>query len=509
MQTRFVTRRGILAGAAALPMLRSPAQAARTPGLLRFGLSTYPPTLTPWANAGTATGTTQALMNRGLLGYAPDGTLVGELAESWSREGNTWIFRLRDAAWHNGKPVESGHIKWNFDQIAGEKSVAYIKGTAQDFAGIETPDARTVRITTKQPNATLPFVLATYFAPMVFPDSMSPAVPQGVGAGPFILKSVERGTSLDFEANPHYYKPGLPKLKGVRLVVYADENLRVAALRSGDLDLIEYVPWQSMGAIEADPNLVLQVTEGPFMFLQFNGKSGPLGDKRVRQAIGHSIKREEVVKAAFFGRGSPMAGLPIVHSSPFFDPALSNGQAYDPAKAKQLLTEAGFPNGFSTSLLSTATYGMHKDTAEVIQQNLAAMGIQVELRLPDWATRVAQGNRGQYDMAVQGTAAESNDPDGITNQIDGTLGPSYGRSANIPTPRVHELLAQGRAEFDPVKRRAIYDELQKVSLDEANFVGIAWRAQGYAFSKDLKGFTNLPGALTFFSGATLDGASLS
>ncbi len=264
-----------------------------------------------------------------------------------------------------------------------------------------------MRITTKAPNATLPFMLATYFMPMVYPDSVSAAVPQGVGAGPFVLKGVERGTALDLEANPHYYKPGLPRLKGVRLVAYADENLRVAALRAGDLDLIEYVPWQSMAAIEADPNLVLQNTEGPFMFLEFNGRSGPLADKRVRQAIAHGIKRDEVVKAAFFGRGSPLEGLPLVRSSPFFDPALSKGQAYDPARAKQLLAEAGVPDGFSTSLLSTATYGMHKDTAEVIQQNLAALGIKVELRLPDWATRVAQGNRGQFDMAVQGTAAKA------------------------------------------------------------------------------------------------------
>ena len=508
MLTIHPSRRAILAGAAATPFLGLPARAARTPGILRFGLSTFPPTLAPWANAGTATGTTQALMHRGLLGYAPDGKLQGELAESWSRDGNTWIFKLREARWHNGKPVESSHIKWNFDTIGAEKSTAYIKPTVANFEKIETPDARTVRITTKEPNATLPFVLATYFVPMIFPDSVSSAVPQGVGAGPFILKSLERGTSIDFEANPSFYRPGEPRLKGVRLIAYADENLRVSALRAGDLDLIEYVPWQSMAAIEADPNLVLQTTEGPFMFLLFNGKSGPLGDKRVRQAIAHAIKREDVVKAAFFGRGAPMEGLPIVHDSPFFDATLNKGLAYDPAKSKQLLAEAGHPNGFATSLLSTATYGMHKDTAEVIQQNLAAVGIQVELRLPDWATRVAQGNRGQYDMAVNGTAAESNDPDGMANQIDGTLSPSYGRSANIPTTRVHDLLVQGRAEFDPAKRKTIYDDLQKAALDDAAFVGIAWRAQGYAFTKDLKGFTNLPGALTFFSGYTLAGASL-
>ena len=501
----YPTRRAVLAGAATLPLLGRAAQAARTPGVLRFGLSAYPPTLAPWANAGTATGTMQGLMNRGLIGYGPDGSLQPELAESWTRDGETgWVFKLRDAIWHNGKKVTAEDIKWNFEQIAAEKSTAYMKVQCQEIAKFETPDARTLKLVMKSPNATLPLMLATYFMPMVYPESNAGGA-QAVGAGPFILKSAERGVGLEFEANPHYYKAGLPKLKGIKVTAYADENLRVAALQAGDLDLIEYVPWQSMAAIEADARLVLQTTDGPFMYLEFNGKAGPLGDARVRRAVAHAIKRDEVVKAAFFGRGAPMEGLAIPKGSPFFDAGRSTGFAYDPAKSKALLAEAGFPNGFSTSLLATTTYGMHKDTAEIVQQNLAAVGIQVELRLPDWATRVAQGNRGQYDMGIMGTAAESNDPDGISNQIDGMLSPSYGRSINLPTPKTHELLAAGRAEFDEAKRHVIYAEMEKQALEEAYFVGIAWRAQGYAFTRDLKGFQNLPGALTFFSGYTLDG----
>ena len=459
-----------------------------------------------WANAGTAAGTAQMLMSRPLISYAADGSLQPEMAESWAREGETtWVLKLRDAVWHNNKPVTSEHIKWNFEQIAGEKSTAYMKVQCQDIARYETPDARTLKLVFKSPNATVPFMLATHFMPMIYPESNAGGA-QAVGAGPFILKSFERGVGLDFEANPHYYKPGLPKLKGLRMTAYADENLRVAALQAGDVDLIEYVPWQNMAAIEADPRLVLQTTDGPFMYLEFNGKAGPFADARVRRAVAHAIKRDEVVKAAFFGRGAPLEGLPIAPNSPFFDAGRSKGQAYDPAKAKALLAEAGFPNGFSTNLLSTATYGMHKDTAEILQQNLAAVGIQAELRLPDWATRIAQGNRGQYEMAVMGTAAESNDPDGIANQIDGNLNTSYGRSINLPTPRTHDLLVAGRGEFDPAKRRAIYAEMEAQALEEAYFVGIAWRSQGYAFTKDLKGFQNLPGALTFFSGFTLDNA---
>ncbi len=505
----MITRRTALAGAATLPLLARTSRAASTAGALRFGLSTYPPTLAPWSNAGTAAGTVQFLVGRGLTGYGADGGLVGEMAESWGREGEaTWVFKLRDAVWQNGKRVEAEHIKWNFEQIAAEKSTAYMRSQMRAIERIETPDARTVKLVMASPDVTVPLALATYYMTMIYPESATASVPNGVGAGPFRLTSAERGVGVSLEAFGQYYKPGLPKLKSVKLTAYADENLRVAALHAGDVDLIEYVPWQSMAGIEADPNLVLQNTPGPYMYLVFNGKAGPMADKRVRRAIAHAIKRDDVVKAAFFGRGAPLAGLPIEESSPFLVPALANGHAYDPARAKALLAEAGHPDGFAVKMLSTAQYGMHKDTAVVIQQNLAEIGIQVELVLPDWATRVAQGNRGQYEFAVMGTGSDSNDPDGMANQIDTSLPPAYSRSVNLPSPEVHALLAQGRAEFDEAKRKAIYDQVQRQVLDEANFVGVAWRAQGYAFTKALKGFQNLPGAITFFSASQLDGAEL-
>jgi len=151
---------------------------------------------------------------------------------------------------------------------------------------------------------------------------------------------------------------------------------------------------------------------------------------------------------------------------------------------------------------------MHKDTAEVVQQNLAAVGIQAELQLPDWATRVQLGNRGQFQIAVGGTAADSNDPDGLANLLDGSLAPSYVRSIGVRVPRIEELLRAGRSEFDPAKRKAIYAEMERVAIEEAPIVGLAWRSQGYAMQKDVSGFKNLPGALSFYSGLTFEETSV-
>ncbi len=501
------TRRTLLAAGAALALPgTSTARAARTPGRLVMGLSAWPSTLAPWANAGTVAQNAKLLIFRGLLGYGADGRMQGELAERWEQDGEeAWVFHLREALFHNGQPVTAEDVRYSIEQIAAEKSAAYMKGEMQRIARIDTPDARTVRLTTREPSVVLPNLFASYFTPIVAKGSVDRGG-MGVGAGPFTLAEQERGVYLELRAFDRYYRPGLPKLRSIRMVAYADEDLRVSALKTGDVDLIEYVPWSAMKGIEADPALALQTTEGPFMHMYFNAKSGPFGDARVRRAAALAIRREEIVGAAFFGRGRVLEGIPFAPGSPFFNEARSRGFAYDPARAKALLAEAGLGPGFDCKLLATSTYGMIKSTAEVLQSHLAEVGIRAELVLPDWATRITLGNRGQYDIAVNGTTSESNDPDGISNTLGTDLPPSYTRAYGLSLPRLDALLAEGRRSFALDRRRAIYAELEQLALQEVPIAGLAWRDQGYAMSRDLRGFVNMPGALTFYSARTLETA---
>lgn len=503
--TLALTRRAFVAGTAALPFLRLPGARAAATGTLTFGLSSYPPSIEPFANTGTAAATIKLMIYRGLLSYGPDGALRGELAESWGPEGNSaWVFTLRDATFHNGERVTSADVKWTIEQIAAEGSTAFFRNEMQAVVAVETPDERTVRIVTDGPNVTIPRLMASYHLPILSRAS-DPEEP--VGVGPFVLVEQERGVALELEAFPGFYKPGLPKLQRIRAVAYRDENLRVAALQAGDVDLIEYVPWQSMEAIAGDSSLALDTVDGPFMYLVFNGTRPPFDDARVRRAVAHAIRREDIVQAAFFGRGSPLEQLPIAPGSEFFNPDFEGAWHYDPELSKQLLAEAGASN-ITCSLLSTAQYGMHKDTAEVVQQHLLAVGINAQLNLPDWATRVSLGNNGQYDLAVMGTAADSNDPDGLSNFLDGRLSPSYVRSHGLRIERLSELLQAGRVEFDTAKRQEIYREMEAVAIEEAPIVGLSWRSQGYAMRREVSGFTNLPGALTFYSGVTFEETSL-
>ena len=207
------------------------------------------------------------LLHRGLLSFGPDGKIRGELADRWERDGDTgWVFHLREASFHNGAPVTAEDVKWTIEQIALPRSGAYLRGQFADVQAVETPDPRTVRIVMKAPVVTLPLTLATPFAPIIARDTLA-AEGGPVGAGPYTLTAQERGVSVELEAFGRYYKPGRPKLKRIRMVAYADENARVAALQAGDVDMIEYVPWQSMTTIEADPKLKLDTVDGPYMAL--------------------------------------------------------------------------------------------------------------------------------------------------------------------------------------------------------------------------------------------------
>lgn len=498
-------RRTLIFGAAALPALARDADAQSRP--LRFGLSAWPPNLQPWISTGQAAATVKLCLYRGLLSFGPDGALRAELAKSWAPEGETaWVFHLRDATFHSGAPVTAADVTWTIDQVRSQPT-SYLAGQFKAIKSVEAPDPRTVRIVMQEPTVTVPLWMANPQMPIIEQRSMQNGGTP-VGAGPYTIASQEHGVAIELATFAKFYKPGLPKSPRIRFVIEADENARLAALRAGDVDIIEYVPWQSMTAVEHDPNLRLDGAVGPFMNMLFNGKTGPFTDPRIRQAVAYAIKREDIVQAAFFGRGAPLGGMPIPPDTEFYDPALANVWTYDPQRAKSFLAQAGKPNGFNCTILATAQYGMHKATAEVVQQYLGAIGIQATLNLPEWGQRVALGNRGQDQMAVFGTTTDNNDPDGMQTVLDGELPLTYGRSAFMPTPRIHEFFEAGRREFDKTKRAVIYTDLQKTALQDAPMVTLCWRTQAYAMTRKVHGFTSLPGALSYGSGITLETAVL-
>ena len=477
-------------------------------GTLKFGLSSYPPNLNPFVETGTAAGTVALASYRGLVGYDAKGKVASELAESWNQDSpSSYVFKLRkNAKFQNGDPVTADDVVYSFQYMTAPDSVAYWKSLGPLIGGLDAVDPHTFKLTLKQPDAAILDVLATPWAPIVSKKAAQASPAKMVGAGPFVVKTVEKGTKVTVTRFADYYKKGLPKLDGIDFIAYADDNLRVTALQSGAVDLIEYVPWQNMSSIESSGKLSLQTVDGPFMYLLFNVTRPPFNNATLRRALGYAIDRDAVMKAAFFGRGSALKGVPVQSSSPYYNAKDADFWSHDPDKAKSMIAQAGAA-GLSTTLLSTSQYGMHKDTAQVVQADLSKVGINVKLDLPDWPTRVAQGNKGDFEFAVQGSAGNYNDPDFLTTFLSGTgsLNNSYG----FNDPTIDGLLAQGRSTIDESKRKQIYDQLYKAMLEQAPLVTINWRSQGYAYQKSVGNFHNLPGFLTFYSAYSLDGVTLS
>ncbi len=501
----YIDRRGFLLGAAATGVsLASGARTAHAANdTIVMGLVNYPPNLKALENSGSSQGAVKLAIYRSLLSYDAEGNLQTELAESWKPDGTTaHVFKLRDAKFHNGAPVTAEDVAFTIGLIKDPKYTAFLRADFEIVDKVEVIDPKTVRIVLKGPSAPFPHLMASYHAPVLCKAAGDPDPAKPIGAGPYMYKSSERGVSVEVERFPGYYRPGKPKTPKVKFVVYTDENLRVAALESGDIDVTETLPWQAMDSVEKNPRLKMDSTVGPFMYLTFNTKQGPFTNVKLRQAVAFACKRDDIVKVAHFGRGEQLFGLPFP-GKPFSQSPANNQYKYDPEMAKKLMREAGFPNGFQAKLLSTTSPTLHQTTAEVVQQNLAEVGIQVELTLTEWATRTSLGNQGRYEFSIAGTVGAYNDPDSVTTFV-GSGTNAYARSFGFSSPRIDQLLAAGRTELDQKKRMAIYDELQKAAAEEMPIVGLTWRSQAYGMQRALSGFRNFPGALTFYSPISLE-----
>lgn len=482
-----------------------------TGGELKFGLAAEPDTMYPMVQNGTHGRTIKLAIFRGLFNYNKEGELQPQLAEDYSvsEDGKTYTFNLRDAKFHNGDPVTAEDVKYTFDSILEPGSKATFAAELEVIENIEIVDEKTVKFHLSEPSAPLLHYLAIPESVIIskswIEEHGENADP--MGAGPFKFVEWKKGQEFIVEKFEEYYEPDKPILDRIKFVFYTDENTRVNALRAGDVDLIETVPWKDVESIENDPNLKLDSVNGPFMKLQFNTSFEPFNNPKVRQAIAYAIDRSTILNTAFSGRGEEIYGIAIPEGYMGYKEEYANYFEHDIEKAKELLAEAGYPNGFNARLLATSQYSFHEQTAVAVQSELKKIGIEVELDLPDWATRINKNTEGDYDFLVAGTSGDITDADWLSNFYKGGE-VRLNNSAYFKDEKIDELLQKGRIETDDEKREEIYNELIERSLELSPFVYLTWREQSYGMSMDVEGFKNLPGFLSFQSGITLDETSI-
>ncbi|KZL89005.1 ABC transporter substrate-binding protein [Clostridium magnum] len=478
---------------------------------LVVGISADPSTLDPMVQSGQATRLIKMNLYRGLLAYQPDGKIGNEVAESYqvAEDNKTYTFKIKqNAKFHDGSDINAEDVKFSMERILDEKVGATFRS---DFKNIldkcEVVDNKTVKIILKQPSA--PFIDL-----LTLPESVivSKAWCQShnndlnanpMGSGPYKFGKWDKGREITLSAFSDFYKKGKPETKGVRFVIIPDATTRANALKTGEVDLIDYVASKDVIAFEKEKGIKVDISEAPFMCLQINSKEGPLANPKVRQAIAYAVDRKSVITTAFMGRGTPIYGFPTRSGQNGYDGKYDNYFKFDQEKAKQLLTEAGYPNGFKVKILSSSTYDFHKQTALVIQDSLKKIGIDAEVELPDWSTRIERSNKGDYQILVSGTAGNIVDMDWCTNYF-ASGNPRMNSAAWFADEEVDKLLNEGRSTLDPAKRAEIYDKLRKRILDLSPFVFINYREQCFARKDTVEGFKNLDGILTYNSGISIE-----
>jgi peptide/nickel transport system substrate-binding protein len=396
------------------------------------------------------------------------------LATSWEQpDALTWAFHLRDGVrFHDGRPLEAADVAWTIRSMIDGTLITAKSGAFASVDKVETPDRLTVVVRLKHPYAGLLFNMS---------DGLFGVVPRGsgkdlglhpVGSGPFRFVSAVQDKEIVVERNADYWA-GAPRIEHIRFAVVPDAITSALELEKGSADLASNVVTLDMvHTLESVANL--KVESGPSsvaIYTNFNVHDPLLKDKRVRQAIACAIDRQEIVDAIWRGQAR-LANtlLPAGHWAAASDAEMTL-YPHDVARAERLLDEARFPRGKDgvriRITLKTSTDETTRLMAAVLQQQLRAAGIRLEVRSAEFGTFYSDVTKGAFQMYALRWIGSNEDPD-IFRYAYGSnafppKGANRGRYANA---RVDALLVNAAAEMDQTKRRDDYVEVQKILADE-------------------------------------------
>jgi len=360
------------------------------------GMQLEPPHLDPTsAAAGAIDSVLYANVFEGLTRFMSDGSVVPGLAESWdiSEDGTVYTFNLRSGVtFHDGTDFDAEDVKFSLDRARAEDSQNAQKALFADIDTVEVVDPQTVRVTLSAPNGAFLFNMAWGDAVIVAPESIDNIKQQPIGTGAFKFSNWVQGDRIDIVKNPDYW--GEPaKLDRATFKFISDPTAAFASVMAEDVHVFYGFPApENLPQFEADPRfqVIVGSTEGETI-LSTNNKMPPFDNIKVRQALAHAIDRQAIIDGAMFGLGTPIGTHFAPHNPDYVD--LTGMSEYDPEKSRALLAEAGFADGFTTTLkLPPPSYA--RRGGEIIAAQLRDVGIETEvtnLEWPQWLEQVFTG----------------------------------------------------------------------------------------------------------------------
>lgn len=416
------------------------------------------------------------------------------LAKSWSvsEDGMTWTFELRDGViFHNGDPVTAEDVKFTFDRLREPDSGYSYGSQVETISEVVVKDPLTVEFKLSKPTG--PFLIYMAFpgssiVPKKLVEAGHDLNAQPIGSGPFKFVSYEPRSAIKFERNDAYYETGKPYFDKMEYRIISDVTALSNALKSGVINFSNEIPPKDWASIESNPKLVGVALEGSrFNWLLPNHERKPFDNAKVRQAVAHALNREALVRGAFFGQATPILGG-VIPKWNWSYAALDHFKPQgDPEKAKQLLAEAGFPEGFEASMTIASSFPAQMAMAPIIQANLAAIGIKAKIgtmEIPRFWDEV--WSTSNFDITTMYWLSPLADPDDfVSNNYKCGMAINVQKSCS---EAMDSILERAKTATGQEERKALYLEQQKLSLEE---MGIVPLVNGWiltAYTKDLKNF---------------------
>ncbi|MGE0223273.1 MAG: ABC transporter substrate-binding protein [Acetobacteraceae bacterium] len=484
-----LSRRGLLVGSAAGAMAASlPAMAqTATPkrgGTLRFGTRVDGSGLDPHRNLVYYVSDTLASTSQGLIDISQKMEMAPGVAKEWeiSKDLKKYTFRLRPGAeFHNGADIDAAAVKWNYERILDPKiGHPYTRASLEGIEKIEADGKHVLHIYLKEPSAVFLANLVYYPCSLIAPNSADKTDTHPMGCGPFKFVSWKRYAKSEVVRFENYFETGadgkpLPYLDGIEGYPKREDKVRLTALRSGEVDLIDNMAYSDVADFKRDYANKFDTWAVPqvgMAHLNINAKAGPFAmdapnGKLLRQAVAHAIDKQAIHEAVFNGLGEALKCF-YASSSPWHLPDTKNEQAYDPEKSKFILRKLNMMN-MPIAVVARESFQYMRNSGELVHAMLMDAGFKATNEVFD--NPVLREKYRKNDWGIDSTATSYRpDPDGWYSRWVHSDGAEGKLRSGFKTEKTDKLIEEARLTLDENKRKELYTEVDSIMNDEAAII---------------------------------------
>lgn len=439
----------------------------------------------------TAAGTREVLFNvyEGLIKPDADGNFVPAVASEYKKsdDGLTYTFPLREGVlFHNGEAVTADDVLYSYKTCAATTVDTALAAALSNVKSVTAADANTVVITLKEANCDfLSYAAMVAIVPADYANEAT--APMGTGPFKFASRSVQENLVLEKFGDYWGSKAHLDK---VTFQIFEDANAMMAALNAGSVDMVGHLTIDQVDSVQNGEYQTLEGTMNLVQGLYLNNAKAPFDNEKVRQAMCYAVNVDEILQLTEEGHGRKLGTSIIPAFTKYFDDSLIDYYGYDVNKAKALLAEAGYPNGFSMTITVPSNYTPHVNTAEVIVEQLAKAGITATINPVEWDTWLSDVYQGRnFDTTVIGFDAATLSAGSLLNRwMSGNKTNMIGYN----NPAYDQVMTEANSCTDEAKQTDLYKQAAKMLTETAASVYIQDMADFVLLKNGLNGYRFYP-----------------